>query len=456
MRQWVRAAAAVTAVLLAVATAACASDDKGSVSVLGTWTGHEGDMFEQVLGAFQKKTGIKVRYTGTRAVGEVLASAVQRGFPPDVAVLPGPGELRTYVGHGLQPLDGVLDVGTLGPLWRNLQKLGFDRQYAVTVKADLKSLIWYNTKQFASAPATWSDLAGKRWCLGMEATSASGWPGTDWVEDLLLHTASDAYPQWASGKETWSGSGVSQAWQSWGEKLTAPGAVPGGLSTALLTNFKVAGMALTTDPPRCAANHQASFALADYSTNNNVGVTPFPDSATAPGRKWEVSADLAGMFNNTPQARKLLQYLASDDAQQIWPRNSGGTVFSANTFPPAVYSTIYKARWSAYIAAVLAGRACNDGPDWCMHPDQTTLCFDASGLMPSAVSSAFDRAIVEYLTGLDSKHTAPSHDLLTRLDTVSRAALNDSSRTGYWWNPDTVCDSSSDRAGGTRQKGSVA
>jgi alpha-glucoside transport system substrate-binding protein len=454
MRQWVRAAA-LTAVVLTAGLGACAAGDNGSVSVLGTWTGDEQTQFEQVLNAFQTKYHIKATYTGTRAVSQVLASAVQRGFPPDVAVLSSPGELRTYIGisHGLQSLAGVPDDGTRGPLWHNLQMLGSSTRYAVTVKADLKGLIWYDTKRFTSPPATWSDFTGKPWCLGMEATPASGWPGTDWVEDLLLHMAPDAYPQWASGTQGWSQDAVVQAWQSWGDLLTKQGAVRGGLGTALLTNFGDADAALTTGSLPCAANHQASFALAGYATDGKVGVAPFPD-ATKP-RRWEVSADLAGMFNDTPQARKLLQYLASDEAQQIWPQRSDGTVFSANTFPDATESTIYKDGWSRDIAAVLAGRACKDGPDWCMHPDQTVLCFDASDLMPPTVTGAFYRAIVAYLTGLDSGQPALSADLkknlMGPLDTVSQAALmNDSNKKQHqWWNPATVCGPSSNGTGGT-------
>ncbi|MFU8853241.1 ABC transporter substrate-binding protein [Micromonospora sp. SL1-18] len=463
-RRYVRAAAAVAAVLLTTGLGACASGGSGSVSVLVPWTEDEKDQFRAVLDKFEEHNpDIKVRYTGSRAVSEVLASAVQRGSPPDIAVLSSPGELASYVGYGLKPLDTVLEApATRSEQWQTLEKLGTDQQYGLTIKADLKSLIWYRTDQFPKRPSNWSDFKGKPWCLGMEATPASGWPGTDWVEDLLLHPpdangstdpklATDTYRQWASGAMRWSDPSVSRAWKAWGDRLTASGAVPGGLSTALLTNFGKADRDLA-DPdragrtPQCAANHQGSFALAGYPANA-VDVVPFPDSSGGPGRRWEVSANLAGMFNNTEPARKLLRYLASDEAQQIWPQNSRGTVFSVNKFERAGPDAVYTTPASRNIAAVLAGVACDDGPDWCGHPDQATLCFDASDLMPPAVTAALYRTIVEYLIGLDSRRTAPPEHLLSRLDTVRLAALRDSGGTAsggtatrkYWWDPATVC-----------------
>src|SRR5262249_25681035 len=111
---------------------------------------------------------------------------------------------------------------------------------------------------------------------------------------------------------------------------------------------------------------------------------PFPDlnaSDTDPRRRWEVSADFAGMFKNTPQARALIRYLASDKAQRIWPKRSHGTVFSANK--NVATSGVYDSDVSKRIAGILTGKA--------------ILCYDASDLMPPAMTNAFYRAVLEYL-----------------------------------------------------------
>lgn len=38
------------------------------------------------------------------------------------------------------------------------------------------------------------------WCLGIEAQQSTGWPATDWVEDLVVRQAgADVYRDWVSG-----------------------------------------------------------------------------------------------------------------------------------------------------------------------------------------------------------------------------------------------------------------
>jgi len=39
----------------------------------------------------------------------------------------------------------------------------------------------------------------KPWCVGLESGEATGWPGTDWVEDFMLRlNGADAYDQWVT------------------------------------------------------------------------------------------------------------------------------------------------------------------------------------------------------------------------------------------------------------------
>ena len=48
-------------------------------------------------------------------------------------------------------------------------------------------------------PETWDELlalsdqivadGGVPWCIGIESGGATGWPATDWVEDVMLRTA---------------------------------------------------------------------------------------------------------------------------------------------------------------------------------------------------------------------------------------------------------------------------
>ncbi|WP_103347576.1 ABC transporter substrate-binding protein [Amycolatopsis sp. CA-128772] len=391
------------------------------VTVLGPWTGDEQVAFQRVLDGFTRETGIITRYQGTRAQNQVLRGDLQQGTPPDVAVLSNPAELAGYARSGqLEPLNGVLGAeatAAYSPQWLKLQQLGGDAVYTVAVKADLKSIVWYTPRSFPGpAPSTWDELlaasrqlsaAGQRpWCLGMGAPPNSGFPGTDWLEDILLHRAGpQAYSSWAAGRLAWTDQAVVDAWRSWGALVLAPGAVRGGSTAALLTSFADAGRALFADPPGCALEHLGSFAIGGYTAvarpagppapDRDFRFFPFPGSGDA--GPSEVSADLAGMFHDTPAARRLMVYLAGEDGQRIWP--SGGTTFSVHQ--RLLGQDVYRSDVARRIATTLA--------------KGTDLCFDASDVMPSAMTSAFYQAVLEYLAHPDRLDT-----LLAELEQVRR------------------------------------
>ena len=404
-----RCAGSVLALVLLI-SGCSAGTGAEPVTVLGSWTGDEQTAFLRVLDGFTRETGIPTRYQGTRAQNQVLRGDLQQGTPPHVAVLSNPAELAGYARLGqLKSLDGVLDAdatAAYGPKWRKLQQLGGNTMYTVVVKADLKSIVWYDPNRFREEPpATWEALvatsrrlsaAGQQpWCLGMGAPPNSGFPGTDWLEDILLHQAPDKYGKWAAGELAWTDEVVRNAWQSWGTLVLVPGAVRGGSTAALLTSFADAGRGLFADPPGCLLEHLGSFAIGGYQAVPRPAGPPVPDRdfrffpfpGTGKTARSEVSADLAGMFRDTPAARRLMVYLAGEQGQRIWP--SGGTTFSVHQ--RLVGEDVYRSDVTQRIATTLA--------------KGTDLCFDASDLMPSAMTSAFYQAVLEYLAHPDRLDT---------------------------------------------------
>jgi alpha-glucoside transport system substrate-binding protein len=399
----------LTALLAAAGLTGCAEvGDHPTVTILGSWTGAEEESFEAVLAAFEAEEDIEVDYSGTRALGQVLRSEVQQGTPPDLAVLPSPGELANYARDGyLQPLDDVLgpQADEYSDQWVELERAATDRRYGVAVKADLKGTIWFNPKRLPEPrPRTEAELSAflgsiggvAPWCMGMGATPDSGWPGTDWVENILLQQAGpDVYRQWAAGQLKWGSEPVRRAWRTWGEL-----AVRGGAKSVLLTDFTDAGRGLFAEPAGCLLDHQATFAMSTYKgygmplvAGEDFDFFPYP-SSTGGERAWEVSADLAAMFNRTPESEKLIKFLASARAQEIWPR--GGGAFSVNRkVPTAVYADDVSRR----IATTLTTSG--------------TFCFDASDLMPGVMRTAFYRAVLEYVNDPGRLDT-----VLAQLDTV--------------------------------------
>jgi alpha-glucoside transport system substrate-binding protein len=90
-----------------------------------------------------------------------------------------------------------------------------------------------------------------------------------------------------------------------------------------------------------------------------------------------VAADMASMFNDTPEARALIRFLVSEQAQRQWPAAS---LYSASAGASAADQDPFDQR----IAGELTGPA--------------PLCFDASDLMPTTMRGAFYRAVLEYLS----------------------------------------------------------
>ncbi|WP_460343185.1 ABC transporter substrate-binding protein [Actinoallomurus acanthiterrae] len=426
-RPMVRLLAAIL-IGLSVFTGCGSLHSGGEVSVLATWTGAEEKAFRQVLDAFTDKTGIHVTYRGTRAPNDALLSNLQRGTPPDVAILPSIGLLTQYARSGdLRPLDGVLtaqEKKEYAPEW--LRPTG-GKTYMVPMKVNFKSMIWYDPARLSNAtpgisnwpPATWNDLVADSraladrgttpWCMGMGDTPSSGWPGTDWVEDILLHQSGvAAYQEFAAGTLPWTSNEVDRAWTTWGQIVTGRNLVRGGTKAAMLTDFGDAGQAMFGDPPGCLIEHQPSFIVGNYRQDKKAGggipqaekdydFFPFPrfSGSGAQRQPVEVSADLAGMFNDTSGARKLIRYLASSEAQRIWPAIDYGSAFSVNDqVPPSVHGGD---RIATRIAEIMRGAG--------------AVCPDAADLMPQAMSDAFNGAALQYLAD-----PGRLHDLLTELD----------------------------------------
>jgi alpha-glucoside transport system substrate-binding protein len=404
-----------TVLALTATLPACAGrpQDGGSVTVLGPWTDTEGREFRGVLDMFERKTGIDVDYRDARAVTQVLRANVQAGTPPDVAILSSPGQLVSYIRDSrLHRLDGVIarkDRDAFRKLWMLPQD---GHVYAVPVKANLKSLVWYRPDQIAKpVPQTWDELmaysqnivnaGGTPWCMGMGDAAGSGWPGTDMIEDAMLRQSGpEVYRQWAAGELPWRGGAVEQAWRTWGAIAGDPRFVRGGPKTALLTDFGDAGRPMFTDPPRCYLEFQASFVMSiyrDYGTDKKFDFLPRSGTDET---AWTSSADLAAMFKDTPQTRALMRFLATD-AQSEWPNLPGSSAFTVKKNVKVDRDPV-----SNRIEDILQSAK--------------ILCFDAADVMPPTMSAAFNRAVLEYLNDPSQLDT-----VLVRLDRVRTTIAKD-------------------------------
>jgi alpha-glucoside transport system substrate-binding protein len=381
----------------------------GTVSVLATWGGEELDNFMAMIAPFEEQTGITIEFEGTRDLNAVLTTRIEGGNPPDLAGLPGPGQLIEYAEAGhLVPLDEILDMDKMRAEYDegflNLATVD-NNLYGIFIKAAVKSLVWYNPNAFDAAgyevPTTWDELNALEdqiiadgttpWCIGLESGAASGWPGTDWIEDIMLRTAGpETYDQWWQHEIPWTDDVVRNAWETWGTVVNDPEMVYGGQPFVLSTNFGEAPFPMFEQPPNCYLHRQASFITSfitdqypDLVAGEDYNFFEFPPIDPDHGQPLLVAGDLFGMFNDTPQSRALLNYLVTADAQSIWAER-GGFLSANKTVDPAVYPD----QLTRQIGEMLT--------------QATSVRFDASDLMPEAVNNAFWAGILDFVSQPDS------------------------------------------------------
>jgi len=383
-----------------------------SITVLGVWTGSEADAFKKMISPFEMKNGIKVEFTGTRDLPTILTTRVEAGNPPDVSVLPNPGQMIEFAKNDqLIDLSTFMDMDALkndyAPTWLDLGSY-MGKLHGVFISADLKSLVWYNPKAFSSSgynvPSTWEELIalsdkmvedGKSpWAIGMESGAASGWVGTDWIEDIMLRTVKpEVYDMWVSHEISWLDNRVQRAFELFGEIALNEKYVYGGPNAELTINFGDSPDALFTSPPKAFMHRQATFIRSfildhfpDLIPGEDFDFFPLPPIDPELGTPALGAADMFAMFNDTPEARSFMEYIVSPEAQEIWVAELGK--LSANKrVNPASYPDDLTRKAAKVLSEASAFR------------------FDGSDLMPAAVGAgSFWTGILDYIGGTPLKN----------------------------------------------------
>ena len=183
----------------------------------------------------------------------------------------------------------------------------------------------------------------------------------------------------------WSSPQIKQAWQTWAQLTNNFKDVFGGSASMLTTNFGDASNPMFSNPPKCDLTHQASF-ITDFFVKGTPGIKPitdfnffmFPDINPQYTNSAEVAGDLFGMFKDTPQARALIKYLATPEAQAIWVKRGGA--LSANKL---VTPNIYPDDLAREEAQILTSAK--------------NAVFDGSDQMPPAMQTAFYQAVINFV-----------------------------------------------------------
>ncbi len=362
------APSAVAAAEKAALAAAGGEELGGTVSMLGVLGGAELDDFEDVIAPFERATGVKVQYEGSRDFGAVLQTRIDGGNPPDVVATPGLGQIADLADEGeVIDLRGVIgDEALTTNFSDSLIETGSrdGKVFGIFNTVDVGGLIWYDPKFYEgpTEPASWDELqtwaqsnveeGETPWCLGLESGAASGWPAADFIDTILLRQAGpEFHEQWWRGEVPWTAPEVKEAFETYGE-LAQPDKVYGGTTTVLSTNFAEAAGPMFKDPPGCYLHQQATF-MGGIITDTNPKLVPgedldffaAPDFNTEFAGIQSISGEVVSMFVQNEQSEALVKYLATAEAASLVAATGRWLSPNKNSEPDA-YENIFLQRAS--------------------------------------------------------------------------------------------------------------
>jgi alpha-glucoside transport system substrate-binding protein len=390
------------------------NDGDGVVTILGAFTGDDIKNFDKALAPFEDESGIDVQYTGDTDFTTTIKTRVAAGDTPDIGIFPQPGGLLEQAGEGkIQPIDTYLDFDaidkTLVPgLLESVRLNG--RVYGAPIKLANKSIVWYPKKAWDAAgykaPSTLDELFALAdkikadgidtpWCMAWNADQATGWVGTDWIEQFVLSVnGPEVYNQWASHEIPFDDPKIVAAFDEFA-KIAKTDDVYGGVKTVVETQVAESMVPAFRNPPECMLERQGNFEISflpakiQADLDNQVGVFPFPNAASGVNPPILGGGDLAALFNgNDEEAIEVMRFLSSDKFGVEWAQ-AGGYLSPHRTFDPSNYPN----QTTKDIAKATS--------------EASLIVFDGSDVMPKEVGSGtFWTGMVEWIQGQDSKATA--------------------------------------------------
>jgi len=364
---------------------------------------------------FEECTGASIEGEFDKAFETQILVRAQAGNPPDIAYVPQPGLVQQLVSTGSAvpaPAETAANVDEFwGEDWKAYGTVDGEF-YAAPLGANMKSLVWYSPAEFEEngyeIPKTLDELkelsdqiaeSGKKpWCAGISSGEATGWPVTDWHEDMMLRLhGADVYDQWVNHEIPFDGPESTEALEAVGEYLKNDAYVNGGLGdvrSIATTTFQDAGLPILDGA--CSLHRQASFYAANWPEGTEVAEDGDVFAFYLPGQSEDEKPVLGGgeftlAFSDEPAVQAFQTYLSSD----LWANNKadaspqGGWV-SANTGLDVdkLVSPIDR----------LAGETFQD--------EGAVFRFDGSDQMPAAIgSNEYWTQATNWITGQSTEDT---------------------------------------------------
>ena len=389
-----------------------------TVTITGPWTGNEKEQVEKVFSLFTDATGAVVNYSGSDSFEQDIVISARAGSAPNLAVFPQPGLAADMASQGLlTPLadgtaDWVSENFAAGDSWVDLGTYadadGKDELYGLFYRVDLKSLVWYSPETFDEAgydiPESMEELkaltdqivedGGTPWCIGLGSGAATGWPATDWVEDMMLRTqAPEVYDAWVANELPFNDPKVVAAIEEFGHFALNDDYVDGGSAAVASTDFRDSPAGLFAIPPKCYMHRQASFIPAffpeDVEMGEDVDFFYFPAYAEKDlGSPVLGAGTLFAITDPSEAATAVIEFLKLPVAHEVWMSLGGFLTAHGGVNLDTYADDSLRAQ----------GKILQNA---------TTFRFDASDLMPAEIGAGeFWTSMVDYTTGTPAADAA--------------------------------------------------
>ncbi|MBN8425469.1 extracellular solute-binding protein [Microbacterium esteraromaticum] len=378
-----------------------------TVTIYGTIVDSEAELLQESWAGFEEETGIEIKYEGSQDFETQLGTRAQGGNPPDIAIFPQPGLFADFATRDfLLPAPAEVEQNAneyWTEDWVNYGTVD-GTFYGAPLMANVKGWIWYSPTKFAEwgveVPTTLDEMqtltesiqaatGEPAWCAGFESGTATGWPGTDWVEDYVLRQAGpDVYDQWVTNDVPFTDPQIKAAFDSVGDILLDPANVNAGFGDVRSINSTAFGdVAPKVADGSCALTHQASFLSGFFPDGTTIAEDGDVWAFMLPGESADASAvtgagEIVGAFSDSAATQQVLAYLSSPE----WANSRvslGGVTSANNGLDPA----------NAQDPILQETIKILQDPD-------TTFRFDASDLMPGAVGAGtFWKGMVAWVNG---------------------------------------------------------
>ena len=388
-----------------------------TVTIAGPWLGPQAEAAKAVMAYFEDATGADVIVTGSDSFEQQIVIDVEAGSPPNVAVFPQPGLMCDLARNGQladlgsDTADWMTENYAAGSSWTALGECaGMDGFFGFSYNVNVKSLVWYSPENFEDAgyeiPTSMEELralteqivadGGTPWCIGLGSGAATGWPATDWVEDLLLRTQSpDVYDGWVTNEIAFDDPRIVAAIEEFGWFIGNDDFVAGGAGAVGSTDFRDSPKGLFSSPAQCFMHRQASFIPAFFPEGTAIGDDVdffyFPSYAEKDlGNPVLGAGTLISITDDSAATRALIEYLKTPLAHEIWMANEVDAFLTPHL----------TVNLDAYHNIGLRGQGE-------ILRNATTFRFDGSDLMPGAVGAGtFWTGMVDYASGKSAEEVA--------------------------------------------------